>query len=88
MGLCEKLGIKRPPPTKPDPYPVEVSGSGRTHLVECPALNIKQEFEGSWTAANEFGKRLVAQRLRERAARIERVAEQIADDGQDVFGGY
>lgn len=89
MGkLAERYGIKSPK-AGPDPYPVDVASFGHTHHVEVPALGIREEFEGSYTAALAFGKRLVAAHLREHGpVKIERPAAQADDDGEDVFGGY
>jgi hypothetical protein len=54
-----------------------------------PALGIREEFEGSYTAAKAFGKRLIEAHLKEFGpVKIERPAEPVDDDGEDVFGGY
>ncbi len=89
MGkLAERYGIERPE-GDPDPYPVDVASFGRTHHVEVPALGIREEFEGSYTAAKAFGKRLIEAHLKEFGpVKIERPAEPVDDDGEDVFGGY
>jgi hypothetical protein len=91
MGkLAERYGINSQK-ADPDPYPVDVTSFGRTHHVTCDALGISEEFEGSYTAALDFGKRLVKAHLREHGpVKIERVEEpgQAGDDDEDVFGGY
>jgi hypothetical protein len=81
------LGIKRPPAAPPDPYPVEVSGTGRTFLVTCELLGISEWFTGSWTAANEFGKRLVNAHLKDHGpVKVGRPAEPY--DPAEVFGRW
>lgn len=87
MGLCERLGIKRPA-GPPDPYPLDVTSFGRTHHVEVPALGIREEFQGSYTAALAFGKRLVERHLMEHGPVPVERPRMTAEEINDVFGGY
>lgn len=89
MGkLAERYGIKRP--VHRDAYPVDVTSFGHTHHVEVPALGIREEFQGSYTAALAHGRMLMRKHLREHGpVKVERVEEPgQAGDDDDVFGGY
>ncbi len=89
MGLAERYGIKR---QAPEPYKVDVTTFGRTHHVTCDRLGISVEYEGSYTAAWEHGRKLVERHLREHGpVKIERAPMTDAERAAmiaEAFGGH
>lgn len=69
-------------------YQVDISTYGRTHILTCDALGLREEYQGTYTAALAAGRRMVERHLREHGpVPVERPG-LTQEERDEVFGGY